>query len=305
MHIIPPYLKKGDSIAITCSAGYLDASKTTACVRILEDWGFNVILGKTVGSASKNYFSGTDEERRSELQLMLDDNSIQAILFGRGGYGSSKIIDQLDFKKFKKHPKWLLGYSDITTFHSHVFSRFSIATIHSPMAAAFQKWQADQDYLISIQKCLTGKKMKYTAPAHPKNKSGIASGTLIGGNLALLAHVIGTKSDFNTDDRILLIEDIGEHLYQLDRMLVQLKRSGKLSKIKGLIAGGFTDVKDTERPFGKEIEEIILEHVNNSEIPICFDFPVGHQSNNYAIKLGIPYQLNVNNKGVSLTEIRE
>ena len=305
MYIIPPYLKKGDSIAITCSAGYLDASKTTACVQQLETWGYKVILGKTVGGASKNYFSGTDEERRTELQAMLDDNSIKAILFGRGGYGSSKIIDQLDFKKFRKHPKWLLGYSDITAFHSHVVSRFSIASIHSPMASAFQKWQQDQDYLITIKQCLTGKKMQYLAPAHAKNISGIATGSLIGGNLALLAHVIGTKSDFNTDDKILLIEDIGEHLYQLDRMLVQLKRSGKLSKIKGLIAGGFTDIKDTERPFGKGIEDIILEHVNNSEIPVCFDFPVGHQSNNYAIKLGIPYQLKVNNKGVSLTEIRD
>jgi muramoyltetrapeptide carboxypeptidase len=304
MTVIPPYLKKGDIIGITCPAGFLDKKKAAHCVKILQSWGFEVMIGKTVGGDSENYFSGSDEERRDEFQAMLDDGSIKAILCGRGGYGSTRIIDGLNFKKFQKAPKWIIGFSDITAFHTHVQTQFSIASIHGPMASAFQTWTRDKEYLESIQACLTGKKMKYSCKQSAYNVIGKAKGILVGGNLALISHTIGTKSEIKTKNKILLIEDIGENLYAIDRMLVQLERSGKLIDVVGVVSGGFTDIKDTERPFGKTIEGIILEFFKERKIPICFDFPIGHQPQNFAIKLGIEYDFKVSASGVSLTEQR-
>jgi muramoyltetrapeptide carboxypeptidase len=304
MTVIPPYLKKGDLIGITCPAGFLDRKKTAACVKALTSWGFEVKIGKTIGSDSQNYFSGTDQERQEEFQHMMDDSSVKAILCGRGGYGSTRIIDGLNFKTFRKSPKWIIGFSDITAFHSHLQSRFSIASIHGPMAAAFQTFKRDEKYLESILHCLTGKKMKYTCEPHASNIPGKTKGLLTGGNLALLAHTIGTPSEVETSGKILLIEDIGENLYAIDRMMVQLHRSGKLKDIKGLIAGGFTDMRDTERPFGKSIDQIILNHVGDLNIPVCFGFPVGHQPQNYAVKMGLEYELVVGNNGVTLKEKR-
>ena len=246
---IPPYLKKGDTIGITCPAGYMAAEKAQTCISTLQSWGFEVMVGKTLGSKSKNYFSGTDEERRNEMQAMLDDENINAILCGRGGYGVGRIIDQLDFTKFKKKPKWIIGFSDVTVLHSHLFTKIKVASLHAPMAAAFN--DGENEFIKSLHKAITGKKAKYSCAAHPFNKPGTATGELVGGNLSLLAHLTGTASDINTKNKILFLEDIGEQIYNIDRMLYQLKRSGKLDKLAGLIIGGFTDMKDTERPFGK------------------------------------------------------
>jgi muramoyltetrapeptide carboxypeptidase len=299
----PPYLEPGNTIGITCPAGYMASGKVTACIHKLQSWGFEVMQGKTVGSDSVNYFSGTDEERLDELQAMLDDKNIHAILFGRGGYGMGRIIDRLDFKKFRKNPKWLIGFSDITILHTHLLSNHSIATIHGPMAGAFNIENGDTRSIDSLHDALSGKKANYKCNPHPLNRNGKVSGKLVGGNLALLAHVIGTDSDFDTKNRIFFIEDIGEYLYNADRMLHQLKRSGKFDKIAGLVIGGFTDMKDTERPFGKTISAIIHDLIAGFDFPVCFDFPVSHSVNNLALKIGLEYQLKITAAHTLLKEL--
>ena len=299
---IPPYLKKGDTIGITCPAGYMAKEKAQTCIDTLQQWGFEVMVGKTLGSASATYFSGTDEERLREFQAMLDDDSIKAILCGRGGYGVSRIIDRLDFTRFKKKSKWIIGYSDITVLHAHIYSNFKTASLHSPMAAAFNDDGYKNEFIASLRKAITGKKAKYKCGAHPFNKQGTASGELVGGNLSLLAHIIGTPSDIKTKGKILFIEDIGELIYSTDRMLHQLKRSGKLQGLAALIVGRFTDMKDTERSFGKTIEEAISDVVKEYGYPVCFNFPVSHEKENYALKVGGTYEIKIGRKTVQLTE---
>ena len=301
MILIPPYLKKGDTIAITCPAGYMAAKKASACISTLQKWGYEVMVGKTLGSNSSNYFSGTDEERANELQAMLDDRSINAILFGRGGYGLGRIIDRLDFKKFRKHPKWLIGFSDITVLHMHLLNNYNIASMHAPMAGAFN--DGENEFIQSLRNALAGKKSVYKVEPHAFNKKGEASGMLVGGNLSLLVNVIGTPSDFDTKNKILFIEDIGEYIYSFDRMLYQLKRSGKFNKLKGLVLGGFTDMKDTERPFGKTVDEVLKEIASGYDFPVCFNFPVSHVKENVALKIGVEYHLKVTGKKVTLSEI--
>jgi muramoyltetrapeptide carboxypeptidase len=299
----PPNLKKGDTIAITCPAGYMAAEKAQTCINTLQNWGYQVMVGKTLGSNSQNYFSGSDNDRRDELQAMLDDESINAILFGRGGYGVGRIIDQLDFTKFKKKPKWIIGFSDITVLHSHIYTNFKIATLHAPMAAAFNDDGFKNEFVQSLQKALAGKKATYKCAANPFNKKGTATGELVGGNLCLLAHLTGTPSDINTKNKILFIEDIGEQIYNIDRMLYQLKRSGKLKNLAGLVVGGFTDMKDTDRPFGKTVQEVIQAIVAEYKYPVCFNFPVSHGAANYALKVGGKYELAISNKQAKLTEL--
>ena len=299
---IPPYLKKGQTIGITCPAGYMAAEKAQTCINTLQSWGFEVMVGKTLGSRSKNYFSATDEDRRNELQAMLDDDGIHAILFGRGGYGLGRIIDQLDFTKFKKNPKWLIGFSDITILHCHLNSRFKIASMHAPMAAAFNDGGDATEYIGSLHKAILGKKAKYNCAVHPLNKAGTASAELVGGNLSLLAHLCGTPSELNSKNKILFIEDVGEYIYNIDRLLYQLKRSGKLDHLAGLIVGGFTDMKDTERPFGKTVYEAIAAIVAGYDYPVCFGFAVSHEKENYALKVGAVYTLKVSSKNVQLIE---
>ena len=299
----PPYLKKGDTIGITCPAGYMAGEKVQTCIETLQQWGYKVCIGNTVGSSSTTYFSGTDKERLKELQQMLDDDHIKAVLCGRGGYGTGRIIDGVDFKKFRKHPKWIIGFSDITVLHCHIHNNYGIATLHAPMAAAFNEGEYRNEYVQSLKKALSGKRTKYTCNADALNRHGKASGQLVGGNLSLLAHVTGTPSDIRTRGKILFIEEVGEYLYSADRMLYQLKRGGKLDRLAGLIIGGFTDMKDTERPFGRTIYELIHDIVKGYPYPVCFNFPVGHGRENYALKTGLTYHLNIGSKKVTLEEI--
>ena len=280
----------------------MDTEKVQTCIDTLQEWGYQVKVGKTVGSNSKNYFSGTDEERLNDFQQMLDDDEVKAVLCGRGGYGMGRIIDKIDFKKFKKQPKWIAGYSDITVLHSHLYSNYYISSLHTPMAGAFNDGGDKNEFVISLKNVLEGKKIKYSCPPHEFNRKGEAIGELIGGNLALLAHLTGTDSDIKTRGRILFIEDVGEYSYNIDRMLHQLKRSGKLSKLAGLIIGGFTDIKDTERPFGKSVYEIIHDIIKEYDFPVCFDFPVSHTDRNYALKVGVGYKLRVGKSKVLLEE---
>lgn len=299
----PPFLQKGDTIGITCPAGYMAKEKAQTCIETLQKWGFKVVVGNTVGSHSTNYFAGTDEVRLQELQSMLNDKNIHAILCGRGGYGTGSIIDTIDFSQFKKNPKWVIGYSDITILHTHIHTNLKIASLHSPMASAFNDGGANDTYLQSLKKVLLGKKLRYKCAPHSYNHIGEATGELVGGNLSILAHIIGTKSDLKTNNKILFIEDIGEYIYSIDRMMQQLKRSGKLAGLKGLIIGGFTDIKDTERPFGKTVYEAINDLVKEYAYPICFEFPVSHSNKNYPLKVGVIHQLIVEKRSVQLLEL--
>lgn len=298
----PPYLEPGDTIGITCPAGYMAAAKAQTCIDTLQQWGYSVKVGKTLGSDSATYFSGTDEERLRDLQELLDDDTVKAILCGRGGYGMGRIIDRIDFKAFKKNPKWVIGFSDITVLHSHLYANYKIASLHAPMAAAFNDEGFNNEYVQSLKQALEGKIARYHCDVHEFNHKGEGIGELVGGNLSLLAHLAGTLSDIKTKGRILFLEDVGEYLYNVDRMLYQLKRAGKLDKLAGLIIGGFTDNKDTERPFGKTVYEIIHDIVKEYDYPICFNFPVSHEKENYALKVGVGYKLKVGKGKVALEE---
>ena len=299
---IPPYLKKGDTIGLVCPAGYMPVEKVQTCLDVLQEWGYRVKIGKTVGGGSATYFSGTDEERLTDFQQMLDDDAIKAVLCARGGYGTGRIIDMIDFTKFRKQPKWIVGYSDVTVLHSHIYSHFYISTLHAPMAGAFNDDGFKNEFIRSLKNALEGKKLKYKCEVHDYNRKGEAVGELVGGNLALLAHLVGTDSDIKTRGKILFLEDVGEQLYNIDRMLHQLKRSGKLARLAGLIFGGFTESKDTERPFGNSIHEILRDIVKEFDYPVCYDFPISHTDRNYALKIGVGYKLKVGKSKVTLEE---
>ncbi len=299
---IPPYLQKGDTIGLVCPGGYMDIEKVEACVQALQDWGYLVRLGSTIGGVSTTYLSGTDEERLADFQQMLDDDEVKAILCARGGYGTSRIIDSIDFDKFKKLPKWIIGYSDITVLHAHIYSNYYISSIHAPMAGAFRDEGSKNEYVLSLKHVLEGKKIKYSCETHEFNRKGEAVGELVGGNLALMAHLIGSSSEMKTRGKILFLEDVGEYLYNIDRMMIQLKRSGKLKKLGGLIIGRFTDNKDTERPFAKTAYEIVRDIISEYDYPVCFGFPVSHEKENLALKIGIGYKLKVGKGKVLLEE---
>lgn len=301
MITLPPYLKKGDTIGMVCPAGYMPLEKAQTCIDVLQQWGFRVKLGSTMGHQF-HYFSGTDEERLLDLQQMLDDDSVQAVLCGRGGYGVSRIIDRLNFDHFRKHPKWVIGFSDITVLHAHLFTQLQTASLHAPMAGAFNDEGWKEVYVQSLLHALEGRPAVYTCAAHSLNTSGTATAPLVGGNLSLLAHLVGSSSALDTAGKILFIEDVGEYLYNADRMLLQLKRSGSLDKLAGLVVGGFTDMKDTTIPFGQSIEEIVYDKVKAYSYPVCFHFPVSHGRENYALKVGGIYTLTVNENGVQLEE---
>jgi muramoyltetrapeptide carboxypeptidase len=298
----PPYLQAGDTIALVCPAGYMPAEKVQTCIKVLEGWGYRVMVGSTVGGNSTTYFSGTDQERLTDLQRMLNDKSVRAILCARGGYGTGRIIEQLDFTAFAEFPKWIIGFSDITILHAHIYRHFGICTLHAPMAAAFNdgKWQ--QEYVQSLRETLQGVSSACSGPEHIFNRMGKVKGELVGGNLALLAHLIGSPSALDTRHKILFIEDVGEPLYNIDRMMCQLKRSGMLDSLAGLVVGGFSECKDSDRPFGKNAYEIIESWISEYDYPVCFDFPVSHTDRNMTLKHGALYELKIDATGSLLAE---
>ena len=306
----PPYLKDGDVIGITSPAGYITEKEIEPAIQQIESWGLKVKIGSSIGKRDHT-FGGTDEERRQDFQQLIDDHNVKAILCARGGYGFVRIIDQLDFSKMKTKPKWMIGFSDITVLHSHLNRNFGIASIHSKMCNSFpDDWSKAEpiqiETILSIRDALKGVKMKYAAAANEYNKPGEATGTLVGGNLKTLESLAGSKSDLRTTDKILFVEDTGEYLYSIDRMFWNLKRSGKLDHLAGLIVGGFKikPSEDVTEEFGKDLYEIVREKISDCKYPVCFDFPVGHQRNNYALKCGVKHKLQVTTNGSTLTEIR-
>ena len=306
---IPPYLNPGDTIGITSPAGPISLERIQPAVQLMESWGFKTEIGLAIGKKDFTY-GGTDEERRADLQKMLDNPAIKAIMCARGGYGLIRIIDQLDFSQFIKHPKWLIGFSDVTVLHCHINQSFGIATIHSKMCNSFpDDWTKAQPIqistILSIRQALTGEDFKYTAPVTLSNRLGRGEGILVGGNLSIIANLSGTKSDLNTNDKILFLEDTGEYLYSLDRMFWNLKRTGKLAHLAGLIIGGFSiKPDDPDEIFGKSIYEIVMEKVSEYDYPVCFDFPVGHQKNNFALKCGDRHILEVRTESSTLRSLR-
>jgi len=306
--LIPPYLKSGDIIGITCPAGNISLAEIQPALLQIESWGFKVRLGETVGKKDFT-FGGTDDERAADFQQMLDDPSLQAILCARGGYGCIRIIDRLDFSHFARRPKWIIGFSDITVIHAHLVNNFGIASIHSKMCNSFpDDWSLAEpvqtDSILSIKKALAGEPMSYDAIPNAFNRSGIAEGILIGGNCKTIETLSGTRSDFYTDGKMLFLEDTGEYLYSIDRMFWNLKRTGKLDHLAALIVGGFKiKPDDPGEEFGKTVTDIVLEKVNQYHYPVCFDFPVGHQKNNYALKCGVRHRLQVTREQVSLQDL--
>ncbi len=304
MQTTPPLLQSGDTIGVCCPAGAVEASNMEAMYRQIRQWGFNLKTGKNVG---KSYFkfSAPDKDRLMELQDMLDDEDIQAIFFARGGYGSVRILDQLDFTKFKEHPKWLVGYSDITCFHSHAHTNLNIISLHAHMGSAYIPEKREQLSTQSIYDALTGVKHAYSHIPHSLQRIGKTKGVMVGGNLALLSDLIGTDNDIDTQGKILFIEDISEYRYNIDRMMWQLLRAGKLDHLAGLVVGSFNDTQDNEVPFGMTEQEIIHEKVKQFKYPVCYDFPIGHQTHNLAIKVGATYELSVQENIVTLQEVSQ
>jgi len=302
-----PYLKPGDLIGITSPAGYITLEEIQPAIKLMEQWGYKIKIGDTIGKKDFT-FGGTDAERLNDFQQMLDDSKIKAIMCARGGYGAVRIIDKLNWEKFKARPKWIIGFSDITVIHSHLNRNFGIASIHSKMCNSFpDDWSKAEPIQIetieSINKALSGEKMKYTALPNAYNRPGIADGILIGGNLKTIESLSGSDSDIITDGKILFVEDTGEYMYSVDRMFWNLKRSGKLSHLKGLIIGGFKIKKDEDtEDFGKTLEQVVLEKIGNLKYPVCFDFSVGHQKNNFALKCGVKHSLRVSNDETTLIE---
>ena len=296
---IPPYLKKGDVIGITCPSGHISLEECKPAISKMKEWGFEIRIGTTIGLMDFT-FAGTDEERAKDLQQMLDDDSIKAIMLGRGGYGAVRIIDKIDFSQFEKNPKWIIGFSDATVFHVHINHNYGIATIHSKMCNSFPDSFAKAEpaqiaSIESIRQCLVGERMKYECKANVHNRQGEGIGDLVGGNLSIIESLAGSVSNLFTEGKILFIEDVGEYLYRIDSMLWNLKRSKKLNKLKGLIIGQFRiKPDDPGEEFGLSLYDMVMEKVKEFDYPVCFDFPVGHVKENYALKCGVRHRLIVN-----------
>lgn len=308
LHKIPPYLKKGDTIGICCPSGYITLEECQPAIKKMQEWGFNIKIGATVGMKDFT-FAGTDEERAKDLQQMMNERSIKAIMLGRGGYGAIRIIDKIDFTIFEKYPKWIIGFSDATVFHCHINHNYGIATLHSKMCNSFpddfsKAEQTQIDSIDSIRKCLLGEKLIYPRPPAAENRYGEGSGPLVGGNLSIIEMVTGSISNLHTEGKILFIEDVGEYRYKIDGMLWNLKRSKKLDRLKGLVVGEFRiKPDDPGEDFGKSLQEMVMEKIKPYHYPVCFDFPVGHVKENYALKCGVRHKLIVAETGTILKEV--
>lgn len=308
--VIPPYLKQGDTIGITCPSGFMPQEDMKPAIKKLQEWGLNIKLGSTT-TLKDGTFGGSDRERANDFQQFLDNKDIKAIYCARGGYGAIRMIDLLNFDYFLKYPKWIIGFSDATVFHTHINNLLGVASIHAKMLNSYPKnfTQANalqQSTIESIRNAIMNiSPMTYTANYNTNNRLGTAEGAIVGGNLRTIESLSGTASEIDTNGKILFIEETGEYLYSIDRMLWSLKRSAKLSNIKGLIVGGIK-TKPQENiadELNKSIYDIVLEKMDDHKIPVCFDFPVGHQINNFALKCGVNHYLSVEKSQTILKEI--
>ena len=285
---IPSPVRKGDSVGLIATARKVSRQELAPAIEILESWGLHVICAPNLFGAY-DQFSGTDHERAEDLQWSLSHPDIKAVFCVRGGYGTVKMIDQVDFNPLSEHPKWIIGFSDITVLHN-ILHQQQINSIHATMPLLFEQGK-DNESLSSLQKILWGDSLAYEIEGHPLNRKGSVDGQLVGGNLSILYSLSGTIIDLDTADKILFIEDLNEFLYHVDRMMQNLLKSGKLDRIKALIVGGMIDMQDNPIPYGKSAEEIIFDYAEKLNIPSCFGFPAGHVEDNRALILGANYRL--------------
>lgn len=290
-----PYLKKGDKVAVVATANAISYAEIAYGINVLQSWGLEVEIGKTLG-LKDGIYAGSDEERANDLQQALDDSTIKAIIFARGGYGTVRIIDMIDFTKFMRSPKWVCGYSDITVLHTHINHVLAIQTLHSTMLSKFET--CSKDALETFRKALFGEPVILTFDSHPMNVLGNIETTIYGGNLSILYSLTGTNTSFSFHHKSLFIEDIDEYLYHLDRMMMNMKRGGKLKNIESLIVGGFTDMKESTPAYEKTAEEIIKSYITDVHIPVCFNVPAGHIIDNRTIILGKKCLVQIQSKQV-------
>ena len=291
-------LNIGDKIGIISTARKISLEELKPSIKLLEEWGLKVVFGKNLFEED-NQFSGTVSQRSSDLQSMIDDDSIKAILCARGGYGTVQIIDKVDFSHLIKNPKWIIGYSDVTVLHSHLH-QLGITSLHATMPINFEK--NTPKALESLKSALFGLGNLTEINHHHFNRFGKVEGEIVGGNLSILYSLLGSDSDINTDGKILFIEDLDEYLYHIDRIMMNLKRNGKLKNLKALIIGGMSDMNDNTIPFGKTAEEIILEYIKEFDFPVCFNFPAGHLDDNRTLVFGKECTLEINENGVILKQ---
>lgn len=298
-----PSLKPGDKIGFIATARKVSKEELSPCVALLESWGLRVVLSPNLFSID-DQFAGTDKERTADLQWAIDHPELKAVIVARGGYGTSKIIDQVSFSAFKKNPKWFVGFSDVTVLLSSL-ANHKIPSIHGPVGLLLPKHEGKEsaDRLKEILFYGTGKDIN--SLPHKLNKMGEATGELVGGNLSILHTILATPSDINTDGNILFIEDLDEYLYHIDRMMVHLDRAGKLKNLAGLIVGHMSDMNDNAIPFGKTAHEIIHEHCSAYNYPIVFGMPIGHENDNHPLLVSRAYSLEVNEVGGRLSVLKD
>ena len=295
--IAPPFLKMGDTIAIVSTARKISKEEIQPALDLIQDWGLKCVLGSTIG-AEEHQFAGSDQIRAMDMQLMLDDPNIKAIWCARGGYGTVRFIDRLDFSEFEKKPKWIVGYSDVTVLHSHIHQK-NIETIHAQMPLEIEKRTKQTSE--SLRSILFGEHQEIEIETeYDLNRTGMASGLLVGGNLSILYSLCGSESSISTKSKILFIEDLDEYLYHIDRMIYNLKRNSMLNDLAGIIVGGMSQMNDNTIPFGKQAEQIIFDAVSEYNYPVCFQFPAGHIHDNRAMILGRKANLIVDNMSVRL-----
>ncbi|MFB6258043.1 MAG: LD-carboxypeptidase [Flavobacteriales bacterium] len=288
---IPPLLRTGDRVALISTARKVTREEVAPAIQVLEGWGLKVQEGKHLFSEDRQ-FAGTVEERQEDLQWALDDPKVRAVLCARGGYGTVQILDGLKFDTFIQDPKWIIGYSDVTVLHAHIHRHFEVPTLHASMAANFEKDRPEA--LDSLHRALFKELDNYGFQGKAEfDRQGKAQGTLIGGNLSVLYSLTGTDSIFDPGGKILFIEDLDEYLYHVDRMMQNLRKSGILSNIEGLLVGGLTEMNDNKVPYGKSATEIVADAVKDLDIPVAYGFPAGHLPEQRALYFGVPVELRV------------
>jgi muramoyltetrapeptide carboxypeptidase len=287
--IIPPYLKQGDTVLVVAPARKVSSDEIEPQLKLLQSWGLKVKFGENIYERY-HQFAGRDEQRAFDFNEAIKDTEAKAILCARGGYGSVRIVDEINFEPLVENPKWIIGFSDITVIHNEL-NNIGVAGIHGPMPLIFPR--IDNICLEYLRKTLFGEHFDIIFPNNPQNKTGKVRGELVGGNLSILVSMIGTDSDINTDGKILFIEDLDEYYYHIDRMLHQLKRSGKLTNLKGLIVGSMNDMRDNPTPFGISVQQMVLDLIKEFKYPVVFDFPTGHESINHSLVIGGQYDFQV------------
>lgn len=294
--ITPPYLQKGDTVALVATARKNIDDNLKPTIDLLKSWGIETVIGSTIG-LDTNQLAGTDEQRAIDFQHQMDNPNIKAIWCVRGGYGTVRMIDLLDFTKFKQHPKWVIGFSDVTVLHNHL-NTMGYKSIHGVMPVSIPR--ATPDAIATMKMALFGNPISYSVSPDPMNRFGKATGELVGGNLSILYSLLGSKSAIDCRDKILFIEDLDEYLYHIDRMMMNLKRNGCIENLKGIVIGAMTKMKDNDIPWGKNALEIIDDVTKKYNIPVIFNFPAGHIQDNRALVMGSTVTIEVNVAGSTL-----